>query len=127
MAEVRTVHFCEKCKQIVEVLFEGKGVLSCCGQPMKQWNPQTEDFAFEKHVPYIEKVDGGVRVLVGKEEDHPMADAHYIAYIEICADGVLMRKYLKPGDKPEAFFATDAKVITAKELCNVHGVWVYNQ
>lgn len=127
MAEVRTVHYCEKCGQIVDVLFGGKGILVCCGEPMKQLDPQTKDFVYEKHVPYIERVDGGVRVMVGKEEAHPMVDNHYIAYIEICADGVLMRKYLKPGDKPEAFFATDAKVITAKELCNLHGVWVSNQ
>jgi superoxide reductase len=127
MAEVRTVYYCEKCGQIVDVLFEGKGVLVCCGEPMKKLEPQTKDFVHEKHVPYIERVDGGVRVMVGKEEAHPMAEKHYIAYIEICADGVLMRKYLKPGDKPEAFFPTDAKVITAKELCNVHGVWVSNQ
>ena len=127
MAEVRSVHFCEKCKQIIEVLFEGKGVLACCGEPMIQWDPQTEDVTTEKHVPYIEKVDGGVRVLVGKEEDHPMVEKHYIVYIEICADGVLMRKYLNPEDKPEAFFATDAKEITAVELCNIHGVWASNQ
>lgn len=127
MAEIRTVHHCKKCGQIIEVLYEGKGLLYCCGEHMTQWNPQTEDFAFEKHVPYIEKVDGGVKVLVGKEEDHPMDEDHYIVYIEICADGVLMRKYLKPGAKPEAFFATNAKKITAIELCNIHGVWSSSQ
>jgi len=34
-----------------------------------------------------------------------------------------MRKYLNPGDKPEAFFPTDAKEISARELCSIHGVW----
>ncbi|HKM09217.1 MAG TPA: desulfoferrodoxin [Candidatus Methanomethylophilaceae archaeon] len=127
MAKIRSVYHCEKCGKIVEVLFEGKGNLDCCKTPMVLLEPQTEDYANEKHVPYIEKVDGGVLVKVGKETAHPMVDDHYIAYIEICADGVLLRKYLKPGNKPEAYFETDAKNITARELCNIHGVWKSNQ
>ena len=75
---------------------------------MQLMEAKTEDFVKEKHVPYIEKQDGGFLVKVGKETAHPMADDHYIVYIEICADGVQMRKYLKPGDAPEAFFKTDA-------------------
>lgn len=88
---------------------------------------QTKDYATEKHVPYIEKVEGGVLVKVGKEVPHPMEEKHYVVYIEICADGVLMRKYLMPGDKPEAYFETDAKNIVARELCNIHLIWKSNQ
>ena len=94
---------------------------------MEAVTAKTEDFVKEKHVPYIEKVDGGVLVKVGKEVPHPMAEDHYIVYIEICADGTLMRKYLKPGDAPEAFFATDAKNVRAWEYCNKHLLWVSNQ
>lgn len=127
MAKFRAVYRCNKCGNYVEVVYEGKGTLSCCDETMELVEIKSADFALEKHVPYIERKNGGVLVKVGKEVPHPMAPEHYIVYIEICADGTLMRHYLKPGDKPEAFFETDAKTITARELCNVHGVWKSNQ
>jgi superoxide reductase len=127
MAKFRAVYHCKLCGNYVEVLYSGKGDISCCGEVMELVEIKSADFALEKHVPYIEKKDGGVLVKVGKETAHPMTPEHYIVYIEICADGLLMRRYLKPGDKPEAFFETDAKEITARELCNVHSVWKSNQ
>ena len=74
---------------------------------MQLMEAKTEDFVKEKHVPYIEKQDGGFLVKVGKETAHPMADDHYIVYIEICADGVQMRKYLKPGSPTSEFTLID--------------------
>ena len=127
MTKARSVYHCKKCGKIVDVLFDGAGTLSCCNESMVLLEAQTKDYAIEKHVPYIEKVNDGVLVKVGKETAHPMEEKHYIVYIEICADGILMRKYLKPGDKPEAHFKTDAKIISARELCNIHGVWKSNQ
>lgn len=122
MAKQREVYFCEICKNTVEVEYGGKGQLVCCGQPMRLLKENTVDASQEKHVPVIERKDGGVLVKVGSVP-HPMEEKHYIAYIEICADGTLMRKYLKPDEPPEAFFRTDAKNIVAKELCNIHGLW----
>lgn len=119
----RTVFKCDACKKVVDTVYGGGPVPYCCGAPMTELVPKTADVSTEKHVPYIEKKAGGVLVKVGKEVAHPMTADHYIVYIEICADGMLMRKYLKPGDAPEAFFHTDAKTIVAKELCNLHGLW----
>jgi len=122
--EQRTVYMCDICKNVVEGLFAGGGeVPECCGQEMNKLTPQTADATKEKHVPYVERKDGGVLVKVGKETPHPMLPEHYIVFIEICADGILMRKYLKPGEAPEAFFKTDAKKVVAYELCNVHKYW----
>ncbi len=90
---------------------------------MEKLEAKSADWSTEKHVPYIEKKDNGVLVKVGKETAHPMAEDHYIVMIEILADGVYMRKYLKPGDAPEAFFETDAEVTQAWEICNKHGLW----
>ncbi len=115
-------YVCEKCGTAVEILYGG-AVPSCCGEPMKACEVKTEDAAKEKHVPYITRDGNSVKVVVGKETLHPMTEEHYIVYIEICADGVLMRKYLKPGDAPEAVFQTDAKNIVAWEFCNKHGLW----
>ncbi len=121
------IYVCSKCGTAVELVYKGGCKPSCCGMSMEMKEPRTDDFAKEKHVPYIEKVDGGFLVKVGKEAAHPMADDHYIVYIQICADGVLMRKYLKPGDAPEAFFKTDAEKVVAWEYCNKHGLWKSNQ
>lgn len=89
---------------------------------MKLMVENTVDAAKEKHVPVIEKVPGGVKVCVGSVA-HPMEAKHYIQWIEIIADGKVYRQYLKPGDAPEATFAVEAAEISAREYCNLHGLW----
>jgi len=122
MAEKLGIYKCEICGNIVEVLHEGKGELVCCGQPMKQFKENTVDASKEKHVPVIEKADGGFKVKVGSVP-HPMEEKHYIEWIEMIADGKAYRQFLKPGEAPEAFFKIDAVNVTAREYCNVHGLW----
>ena len=122
MAERLEVYKCDTCGNIVEVLHGGEGELVCCGNPMNRLVENTVDAAKEKHVPVIEKIDGGVRVKVG-EVAHPMEEKHFIEWIEIIADGQTYRKYLKPGDTPEAEFCVTASQITAREFCNLHGLW----
>lgn len=122
MSERLEVYKCEVCGNIVEVLHAGGGELVCCGQPMKAMQENTVDAAKEKHVPVIEKIDGGVKVSVGSVA-HPMEEKHYIEWIEIIADGIAYRKFLNPGETPEATFSTDAANITAREYCNLHGLW----
>ncbi|MCL1984222.1 MAG: desulfoferrodoxin [Methanomassiliicoccaceae archaeon] len=122
MAKQREIYVCELCGNVVEVEYGGMGKLSCCGQGMKLADPNTVDAAKEKHVPVIEKKDNGILVKVGSV-DHPMAEDHYIVYIEICDNGIQRRKYLKPGMKPEAFFEGASEKAVAKEYCNKHGLW----
>ena len=122
MAEKLGIYKCEICGNIVEVLHEGKGELVCCGQPMKQFKENTIDASKEKHVPVVEKVDGGFKVKVGSVA-HPMEENHYIEWIEAIADGKAYRQFLKPGEAPEAFFKIEAVNIAAREYCNVHGLW----
>jgi desulfoferrodoxin len=66
MAERYQVYKCEVCGNIVEVLHGGGGELVCCGQPMELLTENTVDAAKEKHVPVIEKVEGGYKVKVGE-------------------------------------------------------------
>ena len=122
MTKTLQVNKCEKCGNIVEVIHEGAGQLVCCGEPMKLLEEQTADAATEKHVPVIEKVDGGYKVKVGSVP-HPMEDKHYIEWIELLADGTAYRKFLNPGDSPEATFEISAEKVSAREYCNVHGLW----
>jgi len=122
MAEKLEVYKCAVCGNIVEVLHGGAGELVCCGQPMENLTAKTADEGREKHVPVIEKVDGGIKVKVGGVP-HPMEQKHYIEWIEILADGKAYRQFLDPGDAPEAEFAIEASAVTAREHCNIHGLW----
>lgn len=122
MAERLEVYKCEVCGNIVEVLHGGDGELVCCGQPMKRFVENTVDAAKEKHVPVVEKIEGGVKVKVG-DVAHPMEEKHYIEWVEIVADGKAYRQFLNPGEAPEATFNVEAGQITAREYCNLHGLW----
>ena len=122
MAKRLEVYKCELCGNIVEGLHEGAGSLVCCGQDMTLFTENTTDAAKEKHVPVVEKVAGGFKVTVGSVA-HPMEESHYIEWIEVIAGDRLCRQYLNPGDAPEAFFATDADSVKAREYCNMHGLW----
>jgi len=122
MANKLEVYKCEICGNIVEVLHGGVGELVCCGQPMNLMTENTVDAAKEKHVPVVEKVEGGYKVKVGSVA-HPMEAEHYIEWIELIADGRAYRQFLEPGQAPEAVFAIDADSVTAREYCNLHGMW----
>ncbi len=123
MAKLKEIYKCSKCGNIVEIVHGGAGSLICCGEAMEIQKEKTEDASTEKHVPYIEKTENGVLVKVGQNQDHPMTDEHLIEWIEIVADGISYRKFLKPGDKPQAEFDVKADKIQAREYCNVHGLW----
>jgi superoxide reductase len=122
MAEQLQVYKCEACGNIVEVLHGGDGELVCCGKPMVLLTENTVDAAKEKHVPVIEKVEGGFKVKVGSVA-HPMDEKHYIEWVELIADGKAYRQFLKPGQAPEAIFKIDAASVSAREYCNLHGLW----
>lgn len=122
MAQRYDIFKCEVCGHIIEVLHQGAGELVCCNQPMKHMVENTVDAAKEKHVPVVEKTADGCLVKVGSVA-HPMEDKHYIEWVQIIADGAAYRVFLKPGDKPEASFATKARNISAREYCNIHGLW----
>ena len=122
MTKKLEVYLCEKCGNIVEMVHEGAGKLVCCGQPMTLLEEQTADATTEKHVPVVEKTEDGVKVTVGSIP-HPMIDEHYIEWIEVIADGKAYRQFLNPGDAPEATFCINAEEVTAREYCNLHGLW----
>jgi superoxide reductase len=116
------VYKCSICGNIVEVLHGGKGELVCCGKPMSLMTENTVDAAKEKHIPVLEKIEGGVKVKVGSVA-HPMEEKHYIEWIEIIADGKIYRQFLKAGEAAEAVFKINASQIYARAYCNLHGLW----
>lgn len=125
MTKVQEIYKCKVCGNIVEVLHSGNGELVCCGAAMEKQTPGAVEAATEKHIPVIEKVEGGYKVTVGSIA-HPMLEAHYIEWIElVCTDcGRVQRQYLKPGQEPVAVFKSEAQHVTAREYCNLHGLWV---
>jgi superoxide reductase len=116
------IYKCALCGNIVEVVHVGGGQLVCCGKPMVLQTENTVDASQEKHVPVLEKTVNGYRVKVGAVP-HPMEEKHYIELIELLADGAVYRKYLSPGETPEATFEVQATQVSAREYCNVHGLW----
>lgn len=122
MAKKLEIYKCEMCGNIVEVLHGGQGKLVCCGQEMKKLDENSTDAAKEKHVPVIEKIDGGYRVVVGSTP-HPMEEKHWIEWIQLIAGEKTFRTFLKPGEAPEAVFKTDERNVSAREFCNIHGLW----
>ncbi|NJB68169.1 superoxide reductase [Desulfobaculum xiamenense] len=122
MPEVLEIYKCNACGNIVEVVHGGAGELVCCGEPMKLFKENTVDAAKEKHVPVIEKTADGYKVSVGSVA-HPMEEKHWIEWIELVADGKAYRQFLKPGDAPVATFCVKADKVSAREYCNLHGLW----
>ena len=98
------------------------GKLECCKEPMRLLEANTTDAAQEKHVPVLEKVGNGWKVSVGSVS-HPMADDHYIEWIELLYGKKSCVVFLNPGDVPEASFNVDANKVTARAYCNLHGLW----
>lgn len=122
MTKLNEIYKCEICGNVVAMVTEGQGELVCCKQPMSLLPEKTRDEGLEKHVPVIEKTESGIRVSVGSVE-HPMEESHYIQWIEVVSNGKTYRKFLKPGDKPEAEFCLDSDNVQARELCSLHGLW----
>ena len=122
MAKQLEVYKCEVCGNIVEVVHGSFGELVCCGQPMNLMDEQTADKSTERHVPVLEKTCNGYKVTVGSTL-HPLEQKHYIEWIELLVDGKAYREFLQPGKDPVAEFCVEGKDISAREYCNVHGLW----
>lgn len=122
MTQKMQVYKCETCGNIVEMLHGGAGQMICCGKPMKLYVENTVEAAKEKHVPVVEKTADGFKIRVGSVA-HPMEAQHYIEWVQVIADGKTYRQFLTPGGAPEATFCIEADQVTAREYCNLHGLW----
>ncbi|MBM3499894.1 MAG: desulfoferrodoxin [Armatimonadetes bacterium] len=122
MTGLLEVYRCDICGNIVEVIHTGGGDLYCCGEPMKRLSETANEGAAEKHIPAVERLANCTLVKVGVVP-HPMEEDHYIEWIEVEIDGKAYRKFLKPGDAPEAAFEVVGEGIKAREYCTLHGLW----
>jgi len=115
------VYKCGECGNVIEVLHRGSGELRCCEREMVLLEAKMENEGREKHVPVVEKSADGVKVKVGSVP-HPMEENHYIEWIEVRAGREICRKFLSPGEKPEAEFCIHGR-IEVRSYCNLHGLW----
>lgn len=122
MTELYQVYKCGICGNMVEVVHTGKGQLVCCNKPMELMTENTVDASKEKHVPVVESSGEKTTMKVGSVI-HPMEEKHYIEWIEIITKEGNCRRFLKPGDPPEAEFTSRAEVVAARAYCNLHGLW----
>jgi len=124
LTSINQIFRCNICGNIVEVLNPGEGRLVCCDQPMELLLARRTDVGPEKHIPITEETEeGNLKVKVGRTA-HPMEKNHHIQWIEILVDDKVLRKTLKPGDKPEATFKEKpTKNIMVRSYCNIHGLW----
>jgi superoxide reductase len=126
MAKQDGIYKCAVCGNVVSVIEAHGGAMDCCGQPMILLEEKTAKLeGKEKHVPVVEIKGNKVTVKIGSIP-HPMEEAHLIEMVQILQDGkVVAEKRLKAGQKPEVEFCLDnTKGIKARELCNVHGLWI---
>ena len=108
---------CNKCGTRVIVDKGGDNVI-CCGEQMQEVKPNSVDAAIEKHVPEYKIEDDKIIVTV----NHVMEDEHYIEWIVLESENVLIKKDFIPGDKLEVEF----DYIPSSSLyayCNKHGLW----
>jgi superoxide reductase len=122
MTELNQIYKCNVCGNVVEVVHAGGGELVCCGQAMELKQPKSEDEGAEKHKPVVERTDQGVVVKIGTVA-HPMISEHYIEWIEIVTEHRTYKKFLEPGQEPQAEFFLEAENIEARAYCNIHGLW----
>ena len=123
MIEKNQVYKCGICGNMVEVLVVGGGQLVCCGQPMTLLVENTVEASKEKHVPVVQQGKVGVKITVGSVP-HPMEEKHYIQWIEVVNGDYVNRKYLKPGQAPEAeFYVPYTDKLIVRAYCNLHGLW----
>lgn len=114
---------CEKCGNIVQLLWDGGGELVCCGQPMTKLVPDSVEASHEKHIPVCEKNGNTLKVQVG-EQLHPMTPDHWIQWVAVEEPNFTQSYFLYPGDEPIVEFEVKGDDYKVYAYCNIHGLWV---
>ena len=128
MTEQLELYKCNVCGNIVEIVNAGAGELVCCSVPMEKLEEHSnDDEAQEKHVPIV-TVEGENKTIRIGSIPHPMEKEHYIVFIEAISPDkkYLKRKFLYPSEEPKMELKSPCAYneFMARELCNIHGLWV---
>ncbi len=129
MTEKFQLYKCEICGNLVEVLLTGEGELHCCGQPMKLLEANTQEESMgEKHLPFMYHNEEGKEVVQIGEQIHPMIPEHYIQFIQTLSEDnkTSVIQFLEAGEEPKILVKEGLGNYTARENCNIHGLWSTN-
>lgn len=116
-------YICPVCRNTVEMVYDTDIALFCCGEKMVELVPNTTEGSGEKHIPVATVKGDVVEVNVGSV-DHPMAEVHWIKWVQLVTDQGSYRKTLNPGEEPHAaFHLKEEKPVAVYAYCNLHGLW----
>lgn len=118
------IYKCEICGNLVYLLEDGGGTLTCCDEPMTLLEAKEADMKLEKHVPVINVSGNHVTVTVGSTI-HPMEEKHYITKIFVKYNNKVVTFDLHPNEKPVVEFdiLEEFNKLEVYEYCNLHGLW----
>lgn len=129
MAEQWSIYRCPECNSMVEILRSTSCDPSCCGHPMElvPANADQDEGVQKKHQLVAVASENNSIVKVGAM-GHPMKKDHHIEWVEIIsACKAHHRRFLKPGDEPEAWFLPPAEhVVSIRAYCSKDGLWTKN-
>ena len=116
-------YICPHCGNIVETVHDAGVNPVCCGRKMNELIPNTVEASGEKHIPAVKVGEGLVEVSVGSVE-HPMAEEHWIEWVQLVTDRGSFRKWLHSGEAPRvSFLLNGEKPMAVYAYCNLHGLW----
>lgn len=117
-------YICRHCGNLVEMINSSGVPMICCGEKMEELRPNTTEASGEKHLPTV-KVEGNVLTATVGSVEHPMDAAHYIEWIVVETENGVLRRDLKPGERPVATFDLgNDKALAVYAWCNMHGLWM---
>ena len=116
-------YICPHCGNIAQMIHDAGVNPVCCGQKMDELVPGAVEASYEKHIPAVD-VDGGILAVKVGSVEHPMAEEHWIEWVELVSDKGIQRKYLNPGEAPKVkFLLNGEKPLAVYAYCNLHGLW----
>lgn len=129
MTKKLELYKCDVCGNLVQVMLSGEGDLVCCGKPMEHILPQNDngdEMLHEKHIPTID-VNGEVTTI--RVDNHPMAQNHYIMFLQTISNDndEVCTKYLYPVGEAVMRLNGENKNISARSYCNIHGMYISEQ
>ena len=116
-------YICPHCGNIAQMIHDAGVSLVCCGQKMEELAANSVEASHEKHIPTVDIEGGIVNVKVGSVA-HPMAEDHWIQWVQVVTDKGVQRKRLNPGEAPKLkFLLSGEKPLAVYAYCNRHGLW----
>ena len=83
------------------MIYDGQVPMICCGEKMKEVEPNTVEASAEKHLPVVTVNGEDVNVKIGSAA-HPMSEDHYIQWVYVETERGGQRKGFKPGETPNS-------------------------